>query len=265
MMFARLGFVRYVFEWRGGCVCLKIYICLFSQILPPADFDAGVSYANLSFIVDAPIYQHIEKCAPNVYYISNIAQANVTLEEYRKKAEQRSTVAKQLTEAKYWVGLGRQQPVLYGSDVSLSLLNSPNYPQWNFSDLPFEPLKRIALEEAISGVNSPYVYVGSARTSFAWHVEDYQMGALNYHHIGAPKQWYIVNTAQKVAMQEVMAQFASDDMCPGLLNHKESCPFQSLETRDSLELKYRESRETKTIVLYIKMFFSLIFSNKILL
>ena len=42
----------------------------------------------------------------------------------------------------------------------------------------------------LEGINSPYLYFGSSRTMFAWHVEDYNMASINYQHYGAPKVWY---------------------------------------------------------------------------
>jgi len=41
-------------------------------------------------------------------------------------------------------------------------------------------------------VNTPYLYIGSWRTSFAFHVEDYNLYSTSFLHIGAPKTWYII-------------------------------------------------------------------------
>ena len=41
----------------------------------------------------------------------------------------------------------------------------------------------------ISGITSPWVYLGMLFASFCWHVEDNYMYSINYMHRGAPKTW----------------------------------------------------------------------------
>ncbi len=43
--------------------------------------------------------------------------------------------------------------------------------------------------EEISGVTSPWVYMGMLFASFCWHVEDLFMLSVNYMHLGEPKTW----------------------------------------------------------------------------
>lgn len=42
----------------------------------------------------------------------------------------------------------------------------------------------------MKGIQSPYVYVGTQGSGFQLHLEDGNMGALNYNHRGKPKVWY---------------------------------------------------------------------------
>jgi hypothetical protein len=51
--------------------------------------------------------------------------------------------------------------------------------------------------EKISGVTSPWVYMGMKFASFCWHVEDLYINSLNYNHKGATKTWYIVPAKYK--------------------------------------------------------------------
>ncbi|RPB07967.1 JmjC-domain-containing protein, partial [Morchella conica CCBAS932] len=44
----------------------------------------------------------------------------------------------------------------------------------------------------VTGIHTPYLYIGQAYTLFALHAEDYNAFSLNYQHLGAPKTWRVV-------------------------------------------------------------------------
>ncbi|KAK1444137.1 lysine-specific demethylase [Babesia gibsoni] len=110
-------------------------------------------------------------------------------------------------EKKYWdiVKAGdRSLVVKYGADLNVY---SPEFKEylvnqsgtkyesdvWNLKNLPKSPGSLLRYTEAvIPGVNTPWLYIGMCLTSFCWHTEDNYFGAINYHHWGDPKIWYIV-------------------------------------------------------------------------
>ncbi|EEB87811.1 hypothetical protein MPER_14686, partial [Moniliophthora perniciosa FA553] len=63
--------------------------------------------------------------------------------------------------------------------------------EWNVAHLESE-LSRLLPSEGLPGVNTPYLYWGMWRATFAWHVEDMDLFSINYIHFGAPKFWYSV-------------------------------------------------------------------------
>ena len=65
---------------------------------------------------------------------------------------------------------------------------------WNLNNLPSLPnsLMQFPRLQDINGINLPWLYIGMRYATFCWHYEDLMLNSINYHHWGAPKQWYCV-------------------------------------------------------------------------
>ena len=76
---------------------------------------------------------------------------------------------------------------------------------WNVAHLP-SALSRLlpASNQGLPGVNTPYLYFGMWRATFAWHVEDMDLFSINYIHFGAPKFWYAIPQGRATAMEQTM-------------------------------------------------------------
>lgn len=76
---------------------------------------------------------------------------------------------------------------------------------WNVGKLP-SALSRLlpASDKGLPGVNTPYLYFGMWRATFAWHVEDMDLYSINYIHFGAPKFWYAVPQEKAKALEHAM-------------------------------------------------------------
>ncbi len=68
-----------------------------------------------------------------------------------------------------------------------------------------------ASSKGLPGVNTPYLYFGMWRATFAWHVEDMDLFSINYIHFGAPKFWYAMPQARANALEQTMRS-----KCPSL-------------------------------------------------
>lgn len=143
----------------------------------------------------------------------------------------------------YWRSCGVGKAAMYGADLPGSLFtqnvgssfvastsgaqfkkhNPTEGPiPWNVSNLPSALTRLLPRGMKIPGVNTPYLYFGMWRATFAWHVEDMDLFSINYIHWGAPKHWYAVPQGRANALEGVMKQFFPSDKngCPQFLRHK---------------------------------------------
>ena len=95
---------------------------------------------------------------------------------------------------------------------------------WNLNNIPCAPdsiLRHVRV--GINGINVPWMYYGSLFSTFCWHNEDNYLYSINYHHWGAPKQWYGVPGSKKDAegLEKVFKDYLSMKMrdVPDLLHH----------------------------------------------
>lgn len=127
----------------------------------------------------------------------------------------------QKLERQYWRNCGLGKPAWYGADtqgwwshafrqhISIIFLLGSLYTDattaWNVGHLP-STLTRLlpSSDQGLPGVNTPYLYFGMWRATFAWHVEDMDLFSINYIHFGAPKYWYAIPQGRAGAMEQTM-------------------------------------------------------------
>ncbi|TPX64393.1 hypothetical protein SpCBS45565_g05918 [Spizellomyces sp. 'palustris'] len=120
----------------------------------------------------------------------------------------------------YWRNITYVAP-LYGADMLGSLFDHPlgEGNSWNLARLD-NLLRRVNV--FLPGVNSPYLYFGMWKATFAWHVEDMDLYSINYIHFGAPKQWYVIPPSHRGRFETVARGVFSEEAhkCPEFLRHK---------------------------------------------
>ena len=98
--------------------------------------------------------------------------------------------------AEYWSGFprGPPQPELCAENLDRCEPFSYEYyarSGWNLNNIARWPGSVLRYyEEPVSGVTSPWLYLGMLFSTFPWHNEDNYFYSINYHHAGAPTQWY---------------------------------------------------------------------------
>lgn len=126
-------------------------------------------------------------------------------------------------ERKYWKNI-LFNPAIYGSDIPGSLFDSNVCKGWNLQNLNTVLQRQlIKHNKCIPGVSTPFLYVGSYKSTFCWHTEDMELCSINYLHFGAPKTWYGIPMKYKAKFEEFVRSEYPDEFrkCDQALRHKQ--------------------------------------------
>lgn len=158
----------------------------------------------------------------------------------------------QKLERQYWRNCGLGKPAWYGADMQGSLYTDETK-IWNVAHLP-SLLSRLlpASSKGLPGVNTPYLYFGMWRATFAWHVEDMDLFSINYIHFGAPKFWYAVPQGRAAALESTMKGYFPQDtsQCPQFLRHKSFLASPTLLAQSSCRPNFLVQREREFVITY---------------
>ncbi|KAF8576317.1 hypothetical protein K439DRAFT_676101 [Ramaria rubella] len=135
----------------------------------------------------------------------------------------------------YWRNCSLGRAPWYGADMKGSLFTDETK-HWNVAELPSVLTRLLGSDSKISGVNTPYLYFGMWRATFAWHVEDMDLFSINYIHFGSPKHWYAVPQGRAQALETTMKGYFPTDntTCPQFLRHKSFLASPTLLSQSSV-------------------------------
>ncbi|XP_006792065.1 lysine-specific demethylase 4B [Neolamprologus brichardi] len=197
-----------------------------AKVIPPAGWKPRKSYDTIEdMVIPAPISQVVTGQS-GLFTQYNIQKKSMTVGEYRKLANSKKYCTPRHKdfddlERKYWKNLTFVSP-LYGADVSGSIYDE-NIEEWNIGRL--NTLLDMVEQECgivIEGVNTPYLYFGMWKTTFAWHTEDMDLYSINYLHFGQSKSWYSVPPEHGKRLERLAQGFfpGSSQGCDAFLRHK---------------------------------------------
>ena len=197
-----------------------------AKIIPPKEWKARQSYDDISDILIAAPLQQVASGRAGVFIQYHKKKKAMTVGQYRRLANsgQYRTpphVDFEDLERKYWKTRVYDSPI-YGADVSGSLFDA-NTKQWNLGHLgTIQDLLEQECGVVIEGVNTPYLYFGMWKTSFAWHTEDMDLYSINYLHFGEPKTWYAVPPEHGQRLECLARELfpGSSRGCEAFLRHK---------------------------------------------
>ncbi|XP_060775663.1 uncharacterized protein kdm4aa isoform X2 [Neoarius graeffei] len=197
-----------------------------AKVVPPKDWKPRRTYDDIDDLaIPAPI-QQVVTGQSGLFTQYNIQKKPMTVREFRKIANTDRFCNPRYVdfdelERKYWKNLTFNPP-LYGADVSGTLYDA-DVNEWNIGHLN-TILDTVERESGIKikGVNTPYLYFGMWKSTFAWHTEDMDLYSINYLHFGEPKSWYVVPPEHGKRLERLAKGFfpGSAQSCEAFLRHK---------------------------------------------
>ncbi|EPQ18195.1 Lysine-specific demethylase 4D [Myotis brandtii] len=197
-----------------------------AKIIPPKEWKARQTYDDVNDMVIANPLQQVASGRAGVFIQYHKKKRAMTVGEYRLLANsgQYQTPPHldfEDLERKYWKTRLYDSPI-YGADISGSLFDA-NTKQWNLGHLgTIQDLLEQECGVVIEGVNTPYLYFGMWKTTFAWHTEDMDLYSINYLHFGEPKTWYAVPPEHGQRLERLARDLfpGSSRGCQAFLRHK---------------------------------------------
>uniref|UniRef100_A0A803VD93 Lysine-specific demethylase 4B n=1 Tax=Ficedula albicollis TaxID=59894 RepID=A0A803VD93_FICAL len=196
-----------------------------AKVIPPKEWKPRRTYDDIdAMVIPAPI-QQVVTGQSGLFTQYNIQKKPMTVGEYRRLANSEKYCTPRHQdfedlERKYWKNLTFVSPI-YGADISGSLYDDVD--EWNIGNL--NTLLDMVEHECgiiIEGVNTPYLYFGMWKTTFAWHTEDMDLYSINYLHFGEPKSWYAIPPEHGKRLERLAKGFfpGSSQGCDAFLRHK---------------------------------------------
>uniref|UniRef100_A0A8C5WEE7 [histone H3]-trimethyl-L-lysine(9) demethylase n=1 Tax=Leptobrachium leishanense TaxID=445787 RepID=A0A8C5WEE7_9ANUR len=197
-----------------------------AKVVPPKGWKPRLSYDDLDdLVIPAPI-QQVVTGQSGLFTQYNIQKKPMTVKDFRRIANNDKFCTPRYAdfedlERKYWKNLTFNAPI-YGADVNGTLYDK-NVEEWNIGHL--NTILDVVERESgitIEGVNTPYLYFGMWKTSFAWHTEDMDLYSINYLHFGEPKSWYTIPPEHGKRLERLAKGFfpGSAQSCEAFLRHK---------------------------------------------
>ncbi|XP_071010627.1 lysine-specific demethylase 4A isoform X2 [Oncorhynchus clarkii lewisi] len=190
------------------------------------DFSRYIAYMESQGAHLAGMAKQVVTGQSGLFTQYNIQKKPMTVREFRKTANTDKFcnpryVDFEELERKFWKNLTFNPP-LYGADINGTLYD-PDVTEWNIGHLN-TILDTVEKESGIKikGVNTPYLYFGMWKSTFAWHTEDMDLYSINYLHFGEPKSWYVVPPEHGKRLERLAKGFfpGSAQSCEAFLRHK---------------------------------------------
>ncbi|XP_074934426.1 lysine-specific demethylase 4C isoform X2 [Phalacrocorax aristotelis] len=197
-----------------------------AKVIPPKEWKPRKHYDDIEdLVIPAPIQQMVTGQS-GLFTQYNIQKKPMTVKEFKQLANSDKYCTPRYVdyedlERKYWKNLTFVAPI-YGADINGSIYDE-GIEEWNIAHL--NTILDVVGEDcgiSIEGVNTPYLYFGMWKTTFAWHTEDMDLYSINYLHFGEPKSWYAIPPEHGKRLERLAQGFfpSSSQGCDAFLRHK---------------------------------------------
>ncbi|OAF68251.1 Jumonji/ARID domain-containing protein 2 [Intoshia linei] len=210
--------------------------CLFWKNVSQCPYCIHIKYCKM-FRQDDMIYSFV--MSEKEY---NLSLFKRKANEFKKKIFPRHGIpSSEQMEKAYWNILlndPNEYIVEYGADLKIGINCKSGFPilanaksleekkyavhPWNLNNISVNDqcmLKFVDTE--ISGMITPWLYVGMCFSTFCWHTEDHWTNSINYNHTGAIKRWYGIPGSHAVKFENCLYSIAPElkDMSPDIVHH----------------------------------------------
>lgn len=195
-----------------------------AKVIPPKEWVPRKNYEDIDITIPAPILQVVTG-TQGLFQLFNVQKKAMSFSEFKKLANcerhKPPTGDQDEIERKYWKNVTFNNPV-YAADIPGTVYDK-DVNEWNIGRLgTILDLIEDKYGVHIEGVNTPYLYFGMWKATFAWHTEDMDLYSINYLHFGAPKTWYAIPPEHGQRLERLAAGFfpGSFQSCSQFLRHK---------------------------------------------
>jgi len=188
-----------------------------------------------------PLHPSSKSNLTPIYHVTSSTKRTIPASQWREiiQASTRPTAAlsetKMCFRGRQWknilTGIPRDGPTQYSSDNDIT---DDLRRYLSLSDPKLTLLPGNVLHDnitAVTGIQTPYLYIGQAYTMFALHTEDYNALSLNYQHSGAPKSWRVCSPRSFTALEDfIAASIPNAGNCSQFVRHQSIyLPRETLE------------------------------------
>eukprot|EP00347_Sterkiella_histriomuscorum_P022301 403330965 len=200
------------------------------KIVPPKTFQPSLAFDIFSEKKLPTRYQILQELSQGKPFNQN--QAGYTFQEFVKRSQEleindQNPDYKQI-ERDYWNfvenQVGPEMKVEYAADLPTQTFGSAfgrhgqkiydkkaekqlDHP-WNLNNFykQKDSLLQFPNKKDISGISTPWLYIGMKYSTFCWHFEDLMLYSINYNHWGKPKLWYGVPSFDREKFEKAVKQ-----------------------------------------------------------
>lgn len=188
------------------------------QIVPPVTYSPKKLPSD--FIVKRCLVQSVSKWRNGFFMVNFDEEKRMVLADFEQLAHAQSSSTP--NEDEFWDNLmmRNEKPAMYTVENEDSMYPT-DFPFWRIDKLESKDSIIHGTGEIVKGINTSYVYIGMQYSTFPAHIEDSGLASMNLLHMGPPKMWYGVGSANGQKLEKLVQKHTPKDInCAFIIRHK---------------------------------------------